>query len=176
MCDTAIIDGDFVTTVELKRSGNGYAGDFWVSGREQNGDLLVLMRFQTKLSDDGDELSALMTVEEIYTSTLRDMAKKSLDLGGVSDAIYPPETEDRKRIAWLHLELHREAGHILTEGVPVTVRTALEYKLIRSFGHRAATPMIAEFEQISSAAAEKRITLAKAAGLLEKTPHRAPNS
>jgi hypothetical protein len=140
--DTAIVDGPLVTTIELKRSGEGIAGDFWISG--------------------------LRGPHQLYKSHLRALALESMGLGGIAESIYPPQTELRKLLAGYHLSLHKDAGNIPANGRPVADRTALEYNLIRSFGHRAAVPLIAEFEGISSVAAVKRISLARLRGFLAK--------
>jgi hypothetical protein len=166
--DTAIVDGPLVTTIELKRSGEGIAGDFWISGLRGPHQLSVVLRFQTILCDVLSEPDALMRAEQLYKSHLRALALESMGLGGIAESIYPPQTELRKLLAGYHLSLHKDAGNIPANGRPVADRTALEYNLIRSFGHRAAVPLIAEFEGISSVAAVKRISLARLRGFLAK--------
>lgn len=166
ICDTAIVDGPLVTTIELKKSGDGIAGDFWISGFKAPHQLNVVLRFQAILCDVFSEPAALMRAEQLYKSHLRELALESMTSGGIAESIYPPQTELRKLLAGFHLSLHKDAGNIPENGRPVADRTALEYNLIRSFGHRAAVPMIAEFENVTSAAAVKRISLARLRGFL----------
>lgn len=49
------------------------------------------------------------------------------------------------------------------------VRTAREYSLVKAFRVQTVANLIADFEQIETTAATRRITRARDAGLIEKT-------
>jgi hypothetical protein len=183
-CDVAFIDDKIVVSVEFKFSPTGTFADFWVSGRHGENQLNLVLRFQAALPSaglDGDSLSkpvrdqylelvklAIPQAEHFYVSTLRPLAVASMELGGIPESIDPPTPEMRKTLAWVHLALHGEGGNLEQDGAPVAVRTALQYKLIKSFGFRAATPLIAAYEGVTPVAIDRRLFMAREAKYLNK--------
>jgi hypothetical protein len=168
VCDFAIEDGHLITTVELKKYEDSYWADIFTSARHGELELNLVSRVQTTLGLNKTESEALAESEALYLEFVKPLALKSSHSGGFSQPLNPPEADYRQAQAWFHLCMHAEAGNIPSEGFPVAFRTALEYKLIKSFGFRAATPMIAEFENITPVAADRRLFMAREANYLAK--------
>jgi hypothetical protein len=168
VCDLAIEDGHLMTTIELKKFEGSYWADIFTSARHEELELNLVSRVQTTLGLHKSETEALAETEKLYVDLVRPLALKSTHSGGFSQPLNPPEADYRQAQAWFHLCMHSEAGNIPTEGFPVAFRTALQYKLIKSFGFRAATPMIADFEKITPVAVDRRLFMAREANYLTK--------
>jgi hypothetical protein len=166
--DLICVDGPLISTVEFKRSPKGIYADTWTSARFGENELCLVLRIQIPLVGVAGEDKAGDLYEGLYSRSVKPLALKSLELGGLPDSINPPDPSTRRKLAWAHLKLHADAGHIPYEKSPVAVRTALEYKLIKSFGFHAATPLMAQFEGINAVALDQRLHLAREAKLLEK--------
>lgn len=166
--DLIYVDGQLISTVEIKQSSRGFSADAWISARFEDNELSLILRFQAPLGQVEGEKEAAAAFEALYIRVIKPLAMESIALGGLADSINPPDPSTRRRLAWAHLKLHADAGHIPFEKSPVAVRTALEYKLIKSFGFHAATPLIAEFEGINTVAVDQRLHMAREAKLLAK--------
>ena len=168
VCDLAIEDGGLITTVEVKQFEEAYWADIFTSARHGELELNLVSRVQTTLGLHKTMKRALAETEALYLEFVKPLALKSTNSGGFSQPLNPPEADYRKAQAWFHLCMHAEAGNIPVEGFPVAFRTALQYKLIKSFGFRAATPMIAEFENVTPVAVDRRLFMAREANYLTK--------
>jgi hypothetical protein len=168
VCDLAIMDGQLITTVELKKSGGRYWADFWTSSRLSTIDLTFVARAQSALGRHHSEDAAAKEAVELYEKFVKPLAVRSIESKGFPEPQNAPVSAFREAQAWIHLVLHAEAGHLPPPGAPVAVRTALQYKLIKSMGFSAATPMIAEFEGVTPTAVDRRLFMAREANHLAK--------
>jgi len=168
VCDLAIMDGELITTVELKISGGRFWADFWSSSRLSTIDLNFVARAQSALGSHQSEDTAAEEALELYEKFVKPLAIRSVESKGFPEPQNPPASPYREAQAWIHLVLHAEAGHLPPPGAPVAIRTALQYKLIKSMGFRAATPMIAEFEGVTPTAVDRRLFMAREANHLAK--------
>lgn len=166
--DLIYVDGPLISSVEFKKSLKGFFADTWTSARFKENELSLVLRMQIPLGEVASEDDAVEAYARQYIRTVKPLALESVELGGLPDSINPPDPSTRRRLAWVHLKLHAEAGHIPYEKSPVAVRTALEYKLIKSFGFHAATPLMAQFEGTNAVAIDQRLHMAREAKLLAK--------
>ena len=157
-----------MTTVEIKRVNDAYWADMFTSARHGEVDLNLVTRVQVTLGLNKNESEAIEEVKEIYSSHVGPLALRSVSAGGFSEPLNPPEADYRQAHACFHLNMHAEAGSIPADGFPVAFRTALEYKLVKSFGFRAATAMIADFENVTSVAVDRRLFMAREANYISK--------
>lgn len=166
--DLIYVDGLLVSTAEFKKSPKGFFADTWTSARFNENELSLVLRLQIPLGEAANEDDAVKVYADRYVRSVKPLALDAVALGGLPDSINPPDPGARRRLAWVHLKMHAEAGHIPYEKSPVAVRTALEYKLIKSFGFHAATPLMAQFEGTNAVAIDQRLHMAREAKLLAK--------
>lgn len=156
----------FVASVELKRHIGTVNADWWISGLNDSGALMVLARLEVGLGEV-TEREALAGLELNFGRLIRPMLGSYQKLGGLTEAMNGPSVRTKQALCKLHLNAHELEGNIGSD-LGIRVSTARQYQLIKSFGLKAARPMIAEREGLPVSTISRRLYLAREDGILQK--------
>tara|TARA_B110000503_G_scaffold115153_1_gene173292 strand:- start:1144 stop:1707 length:564 start_codon:yes stop_codon:yes gene_type:complete len=155
-----------VVSVELKKHLDIVMSDWWITGLNNQGELIVLTRMGFGLGQLGvhDSTAGLSA---IYAEIVEPLVFRFRELGGLPSAPNAPTTATKSALCELHLDMHLREGNI-GEHLGIRLDVARQYQLIKSFGLKAARPMIAQREKLPVSTISRRLYLAREAGILQK--------
>jgi len=155
-----------VASVELKRHLGTIMCDWWLSGLNNNGELVALARLNFGMGEL-DERTALTRLPETYAAVIEPMISAFQLGGGLPSAPNPPSVQTKVALCKMHLDQHLLEGNI-GEHIGIKLNAARQYQLIKSFGLKAARPLIAEREGLPISTISRRLYMAREAGMLAK--------
>lgn len=155
-----------VASVELKKHLDAVMCDWWISGLNANGELLALARMEFGLGTSS-ERQALAGLADTYTRVVEPMVSVLRNLGGLPAAPNAPGIKTKEALCKLHLDMHALEGNI-GEELGIRLNVARQFQLIKSFGLKAARPLIAERQGLPISTVSRRLYLAREAGILQK--------
>jgi len=167
--DALGMGGGLVASVELKQRFGQVVGDWWVSGLNQDDQLVALCRFSFGLGQVSEH-QATRDLEGIYKRVIAPTLSELRALGGLSDAPNPAGKHELKALCLTHLDLHEQLGN-LGENLGLRLNAARQFQLVKSFGYSAAQALIAERMGLPLTTISRRIDLARADGLLKLKKH-----
>lgn len=159
-------ENGIVASVELKKHLDVVMCDWWITGLNSNGELLALARMEFGLGTS-NERQALNGLPETYTRVVEPMVPILRDLGGLPAAPNAPGIKTKEALCKLHLDMHAREGNI-GEHLGIRLDVARQFQLIKSFGLKAARPLIAERQGLPISTVSRRLYLAREAGILQK--------
>jgi len=155
-----------VASVELKNHMGWMMCDWWISGLNDTGELVALARLGFGMGEI-DERAAMKQLPEVYSRVIAPMVGEFRKGGGLPSAPNPPSVQTKVALCKLHLDLHKDEETI-GEHLGIRTNVARQYQLIKSFGLKAARPLIAEREGLPVSTISRRLYLAREAGILAK--------
>ena len=163
-------DSRVVATIELKSNRGKTRADWWVSGVTESDELRLLLHLETAHDFDPTTGGARngVFVEEFYTTFIRPIVAESIRADGVIEQHAPPIPQISGPICIAHLMEHKAIGNL---GDHLTIRKdiARQYQLVKSFGHYAPIPLLAEWSGLPRSTVARRLHLARESGDVEKT-------
>lgn len=164
----AVGHGDgIVASVELKKHLGVFNADWWISGLNDEGALTLLARVEVGHGYSVSEKEALAALPERYEKLIQPMIETYKKTGGITAALNGPNVLTKQALCQLHLNQHSLEGTI-GEQLGIRINTARQYQLIKSFGLKAARPMIAKREGLPVSTVSRRLYLAREDGILQK--------
>ncbi len=155
-----------VASVELKSHLGKTMCDWWVSGLTSSGELLVLARLEFGIGAVS-ERQALESLPTTFDQLIKPMLASYKLGGGLPAAPNGPAVQTKQALCKLHLNFHALEGTI-GKDLGIRLSTARQYQLIKSFGLKAARPLIAEREGLPISTISRRLYLAREDGTLQK--------
>lgn len=165
--DLAFIDNGQVVTVAVWKKQDYYYSNWWVSGLTKAGELRFLAGLELAIPATS-YVEAENACGEIYKEFVRPLVSLGQQSNGIPEPRVLPPVDVRKELALTHLRYHDLAGTITQFASGKRERAAFQFQLIKSFGYSAATPLMAEYEDVPKTTIVKRLWLAREAGLLPK--------
>lgn len=153
-----------VASVELKERLGSVVSDWWVSGLNNDQELLALGRFSFGLGRV-DIHVATQALGDFYKRLISPSLPDLRELGGLSEAPNPASKHFLKALCLTHLDLHEQLGNV-GEHLGLRKNAARQFQLTKSFGYSAAQALVAERMGIPLKTFARRIDLARADGLL----------
>ena len=155
-----------VASVELKRHLGTVNADWWITGLNKASALVVLARVAVG-HGEVTEREALASLPKYFEMLIKPVLSAYKETGGITEVLNAPSVKTKQALCKLHLNEHELEGNI---GVDLGIRlnTARQYQLIKSFGLKAARPMIAEREGLPISTISRRLFLAREDGILQK--------
>jgi hypothetical protein len=162
-------DSQVVATIELKTARGKTRADWWVSGVTESDELRLLLHLETAHQFDSTtgDFPIGGFVEEFYATLIRPIVEESIRAGGVIEQHAPPIPQISGPICIAHLTEHKAIKNL---GDQLTIRKdiARQYQLVKSFGHYAPVPLLAEWSGLPRSTVSRRLHLARESGDLEK--------
>jgi hypothetical protein len=155
-----------VASVELKTRLGKTMCDWWISGLTSSGELFVLARLEFGIGAV-NEREALERLPAAFNQTIKPMLASYRSGGGLPAAPNGPAVQTKQALCKLHLNFHELEGNI-GKALGIRVSTARQYQLIKSFGLKAARPLIADREGLPISTISRRLYLAREDGTLQK--------
>ena len=156
-----------VASVELKKHLGQINADWWVSGLNKEGALTLLARIEVGHGTAATEKEALAALPDRFKFLIEPMIETYKQFGGTTVALNGPPVATKQALCELHLNEHALEGTI-GEQHGIRINTARQYQLIKSFGLKAARPMIAMREGLPVSTISRRLYLAREDGILQK--------
>lgn len=160
-------EAGIVASVELKRHLGQINADWWISGLNKEGSLTLLARVEIGHGDASTEKEALAALPDRFKDLIEPMIEKYKQFGGITSALNGPSVATKQALCELHLNMHALEGTI-GEQLGIRVNAARQYQLIKSFGLKAARPLIAKREGLPVSTVSRRLYLAREDGILQK--------
>lgn len=164
--DARAAEQGIAITVELKALAGTVMSDWWISGPNREGATLVLANLKFGLGprhENGQQL-----IRDAFESIVVPLLPHLVHGGGLPSLQDPADQARRKDLCLAHLHLHDEMG-TFSGAKDSKTQTAAQYKLVKSFGLKAARPLLAELLGLPLSTVSRRIYLAREAGILPKT-------
>jgi hypothetical protein len=163
-------DSQVVATIEIGSNRGKARADWWVSGVTESDELRLLLHLETAHHFDpttGLDRNAGF-LEEFYATLIRPIVAESIRAGGVIEQHARPIPQITRPICIDHLMEHNAIGNL---GDQLTIRKdiARQYQLVKSFGHYAPIPLLAEWSGLPRSTVARRLHLARESGEIEKT-------
>ncbi len=155
-----------VASVELKNHLGRTMCDWWITGLNDTGELLVLARIEFGIGAV-TERQALSNLPDAFERLVKPMLANYKQGGGLPSAPNGPAVNTKQALCKLHLNLHELEGNV-GKNLGIRLNTARQYQLIKSFGLKAARPLIAEREGLPISTISRRLYLAREDGTLQK--------
>jgi|GEM_PF-1221019 hypothetical protein len=159
-------ESGIVASVELKNHLGSMMCDWWISGLNATGELVALARLEFGMGEM-DEHSGMKQLPQVYARVIAPMVEEFQKGGGLPSAPNPPSVQTKVALCKLHLDLHKAEENI-GDHLGIRTNVARQYQLIKSFGLKAARPLIAEREGLPVSTISRRLYLAREAGILAK--------
>ena len=156
-----------VASVELKKHLGQINADWWISGLNKEGALTLLARVEVGHGEASTEKEALAVLPDRFKDLIEPMIETYKQFGGITLALNGPSVATKQALCELHLNMHSLEGTIGDQhGIRINV--ARQYQLIKSFGLKAARPLIAKREGLPVSTVSRRLYLAREDGILQK--------
>jgi len=159
-------EAGIVVSVEFRRHMGTVNADWWISGLNKSEALVVLARVSLG-HGEMTESEARDALPGTFEKLIKPMLKAFKESGGLTAVTNAPAVKTKQALCKLHLNEHEIEGTIGGE-LGIRVSTARQYQLIKSFGLKAARPMIAEREGLPISTISRRLYLAREDGILQK--------
>lgn len=156
-----------VASVELKKHLGVFNADWWISGLNDEGTLTLLARVEIGHGEAASEKEALLALPKRFEELIEPMVDTYKKFGGITSALNGPAVITKQALCELHLNEHALEGTI-GEQHGIRINAARQYQLIKSFGLKAARPMIAKREGLPVSTISRRLYLAREDGILQK--------
>lgn len=155
-----------VASVELKNHLGKTMCDWWISGLTSSGELFVLARLEFGIGAVSEK-QALDSLPAAFDQIIKPMLTNLKSGGGLPAAPNGPAVQTKQALCKLHLNFHEREGNI-GKDLGIRLSTARQYQLIKSFGLKAARPLIADREGLPISTISRRLFLARQDGTLQK--------
>jgi hypothetical protein len=156
-----------VASVELKKHLGQINADWWISGLNKEGALTLLARVEVGHGAASTEREALAALPDRFSDLIQPMIETYKQFGGITSALNGPSVDTKQALCQLHLNMHSLEGTI-GEQHGIRINVARQYQLIKSFGLKAARPLIAKREGLPISTVSRRLYLAREDGILQK--------
>lgn len=154
-----MVVNDTCISVDLVKSGAGYASEWWISSN-YGGYLQLVGNYNIPIY--GYDIPEATRKAELMLHDIMMFAIKTY--GGEGDLSVAPKPSQKERLAGLHLLGHKPSTNIMT----VLERTTEQFKLCEQFKVRDVAQVIAEVEGVNVRAIHERIQRCRRAGMLPR--------
>jgi hypothetical protein len=164
--EATVPHGDFVVSIQVRQSAEGFSGTWWVSGPGHKGMIRLLLEIQMQLS--GEILEEAMSVAKgmVEPHILR-LAKLSSIAGGMR--VLAPENDAalRLQLAEKHIHFHKRTEGFYVEG-EANAETVQLYFLAKGFGVKSPVNYVAKYLDVPISTITRRLARARDEGLIPK--------
>jgi hypothetical protein len=149
--------GNSIATVDVTKSDDGYATEWWISSNF-DGYLQVVGSYAFPIY--GYTLEEASRKAKLLCGDVIDFALKTY--GGEGSISVSPRVSDKARIAGVHLRGYLDS----VASTSLLERTAEQFKLCEQFGVKDVAKLIAEIENVNVRAVHERIQRCRKADML----------